>query len=647
MSIIAKPAAISAPTEQQREFHADKSELRRMSADATAHPGLPERQWGFAARLDPSVTFEEFTYWAKVERELEDIEYKQYRATTTHRGFMGTFKGYFTSNAYEDTKAHADPSALASHDKVLEHTDITEKAGTGSDSDDAFVAPIGPQSANSDLNADWRKASRALRTAGWGTVFYLITTDILGWGQCAYVFANTGYGYGFGIFVLMGIAAFLSGIYIWQTFLKLDSSRYPMVTFGDAFFRLFGKQTRNFINVLQSLQMFLSVAIVLIGQTLIIAQLGVSSNLCYVVATVIALVVSMASGYMRSLKHLGWFCNAAVWFNVVSFILCCISAGLYFPNAVAQVYNSILPKEWAVHPVPVATFVGTPPALYQPTSTNLFAAKFNGINSMVYAYSGAILFVAFLSEMRHPWDFWKGMLCAQLFISVSYIFFGGFVYSQWGQYAFSNINQSVAPLGLQIVVNVLSLLTGWLAIFLYFNVGMKTVYIEVFQEIFKLPAITTPKGRKLWWGLGPIYWILAFIVCLSIPAFSAFVNFVGGLLSLNFTYSFSGIMYVAYLTQDGARLEGEGFDPITGVTTRHDGGIKRLMRGYFKNAKLTIPVTIYFLAGLAASGMGTWAATLGLIAALGPGGIVATSWNCTNPFYVTAQAVAAAGGHGS
>lgn len=30
---------------------------------------------------------------------------------------------------------------------------------------------------------EWRTAARALRTASWGTIFYLITTDILGWGS--------------------------------------------------------------------------------------------------------------------------------------------------------------------------------------------------------------------------------------------------------------------------------------------------------------------------------------------------------------------------------------------------------------------------------------------------------------------------------
>lgn len=37
------------------------------------------------------------------------------------------------------------------------------------------------------------------------------------------------------------------------------------------------------------------------------------------------------------------------------------------------------------------------------------------------------MFVAFLSEMRHPMDFWKAMLLAQSFITGVYIFFGAFV----------------------------------------------------------------------------------------------------------------------------------------------------------------------------------------------------------------------------
>ena len=161
---------------------------------------------------------------------------------------------------------------------------------------------------------------------------------------------------------------------------------------------------------------------------------------------------------------------------------------------------------------------------------------------------------------------------------------------------------------------------------------MKTVYIEVGQEVLGLPPITTRKGKHLWWGLGPIYWIIAFVVAMSVPQFGTFTNFIGGLFSLNFTYSFSGIMYAAYVIQNGARLPGEGFDPATGVTTRHDSGMKRWVRGFTKTWYLSLPVVLFSMAGLAASGMGSWAGIEGLKAAFSQAGSVTASWTCTNPY---------------
>lgn len=619
------PIGITAPTEQVREMGATADELHKYEKDGS-HPGVRQREWGLEARLARDVTFEEYVYWAKIEREMEEEEYQRYRSVAP-KGFMGVIKGYFTTNPYEDGKTHELPATEVSAD---------EKSGIAISGGDGSVSPIAPRGLGThELDAEWRTAARALRNAGWGTIFYLITTDILGWSQTPYVFANTGYGLGAGIFILMGLAAFASGIMIWRTFIGLDSSRFPILSFGDPFHRLFGPRARMFINFLQSLQMFLSVAVVLEGNMGIIAQLGGSVNLCTIVAGVISLVVSMASGYMRSLKHLGWFCNLAVWINIVTFFIIIGAAASYPPDPTAQVNNGILNKTWAdaATMAPVRTFVNTPPVEYQPTNDNLFAAKFAGINTMVYAYSGAVMFVAFLAEMRRPMDFWKGMLIAQLFITIVYVVFGVIIYHFYGQYAYSNVNQTVNPKSLQVVGNVLSLITGWLAIFLYFNVGMKTVYLEVGQEIFNLPPITSRNGKLLWWGLGPVYWIIAFVVMMSIPEFAAFTNFVGGLFSLNFTYSFSGIMYLTYLTQRGAALPGEGFDPVTGETTRLDGGIKRYARGFFKSWKLTIPILIFTGCGLATSGMGTWSAVLSLEDAFGPGGSVQTSWSCANAYY--------------
>ena len=52
----------------------------------------------------------------------------------------------------------------------------------------------------------------------------------------------------------------------------------------------------------------------------------------------------------------------------------------------------------------------------------------------VYSYGGAMLFLEFMSEMKRPFDFWKGMICAQTFIYFCYMLFGLFVYSYQGQF---------------------------------------------------------------------------------------------------------------------------------------------------------------------------------------------------------------------
>jgi Transmembrane amino acid transporter protein len=303
------------PTEQVREMGASVDEIRKAQRDGT-HVGIRQRQWGLEARLATGVSFDEYVYWAKVEREMEEEEARRFQAVAP-KGFIGSIKGYFTDNPYEDAKVH-ESRPIEGNDES--NNPWSEKKSAIANSDDGAVSPIAPNSTH-DLDAEWRTAARAMRNAGWGSIFYLITTDILGWSSCPYVFSNTGYGLGVGIFILMGLAAFVSGIMIWRTFLGLDSSRYPVLSFGDPFHRLYGPNMRHFINFMQSLQMFLSVAVVLLGNTGIIAQLGGSANLCYIVCGVISLVVSMASGYMRSLKHLGWFCNLAVWMNIACFII--------------------------------------------------------------------------------------------------------------------------------------------------------------------------------------------------------------------------------------------------------------------------------------------------------------------------------------
>ncbi|KAL7936500.1 transmembrane amino acid transporter domain-containing protein [Trichoderma chlorosporum] len=579
-------------------------------AEELEKPQIRERVWGFAARIDPTVTFEEYQYWAKIEREEEYQANLEFKAERGPRTIKSVFMGRFSKGVHHDNKKKAEAAASA--------------GDSGITSPDEKGAITTTRNADLPTEAEWKQASRAMRTASWGTMFYLITTDILGWSSTPFVFASVGFGPGVALYLVFGAAAAFSGFILWKVFLGLDSSRFPMVSFGDTYYRVYGPRARHFINVAQAIQQFMTVAVLVLGSGTAIAQIA-NEKICYIVCLVIFMVVGMLFGSIRSLQRIGWLANMSVWMNIISFIIIMVACA-NFPIDYSAVTNSTLIKTIE----PVKLFAGPPPDQYQQQAYG-FAGQFNGINQLVYSYGGALLFIAFLAEMRHPWDFWKGMICAQTFICVVYIFFGAFVYGHYGQYSASTINTVIQPYSLQTANNVLGLITGAIACLMYMNIGMKTVYVEVCQEILNFPPITTRTGRWLWYALGPIYWALAFVVGAAVPNLNGISGLVGALGILNFTYTFPALLYIGYRVKTDAALPGEGFDPVTGVTTRHDSGLKRWTRGFMANWPLNTMNVIYFLGGLVCSGMGSWAAIVGLIQVFGPGGTVATSFGCAVP----------------
>lgn len=166
---------------------------------------------------------------------------------------------------------------------------------------------------------------------------------------------------------------------------------------------------------------------------------------------------------------------------------------------------------------------------------------------------------------------------------------------------------------------------------MYMNIGLKTVYVEVFEEILHFPPLITKKGRIMWTVLGPLYWTLAFVVGASVPSLFGIAGIVGALLILNFTYTFPPMVFVGFMCQLGAVLPGEGFDPATGVTTRHDTGMTRWVRGFKKYWLINSINVVYTVAALACSALGSYGAIEALITLFGPGGTVATSWGCAVP----------------
>jgi hypothetical protein len=136
-----------------------------------------ERTWGLMARNDPNVTFEEYTYWAKVEREEEIANNQKYMQDRGPLSFATVIKGRFSKGVHHDNAKKAKQEAA--NDVALKEREAdngnNDKAGQ-------TVTTLDPSDPNAVVTEEeWKTASRALRTASWGTLFYLITTDILGW----------------------------------------------------------------------------------------------------------------------------------------------------------------------------------------------------------------------------------------------------------------------------------------------------------------------------------------------------------------------------------------------------------------------------------------------------------------------------------
>ena len=119
----------------------------------------------------------------------------------------------------------------------------------------------------------------------------------------------------------------------------------------------------------------------------------------------------MLFGQIRTLAKLGYLANFAVWLNLIVIIATMAVVAHTGPNYVAA------DKAYQIGHEAIVTTGGPPSAVG-------FQGQIVGLMQAVYSYGGAMLFVEFMAEMKRPFDFWKGMLCAQTFIYAVYMFFG-------------------------------------------------------------------------------------------------------------------------------------------------------------------------------------------------------------------------------
>lgn len=181
------------------------------------------------------------------------------------------------------------------------------KKDAPSDSEKDKVGGLNDAGAVSSVTQEERdRLYRALRVASWQAVFYLITTDILGFTAASQTFQQMGFGAGVLTYVFFYLLAVFAGQVIWRLYLDMDSSRFPVVCYADLGERTFGRFIRHLFNIFQSGQLFFNVALLINGNAQTLAQL-VSFKTCFMGLAAIWLAVGALGGQIRSLRNFAWY----------------------------------------------------------------------------------------------------------------------------------------------------------------------------------------------------------------------------------------------------------------------------------------------------------------------------------------------------
>lgn len=237
---------------------------------------------------------------------------------------------------------------------------------------------------------------------------------------------------GIALFTVYAILAAYSGYLLWVVFMGMDSYEFPIKTYGDMGFRLFGRWMRYLFNFLQSIQLVLNVGLIVVSNGEALSQ-AAKFRLCFAICCLVWALAGFVFGQVRTLQKFGWLANFAVWLNIIVMIITMAAAAHTPPNYIgssqaagATLNNgtSITPNAQGAYP-PVQHYAGLPPS-------GSFAGSVNGAMQAVFAYGGAMIFPEFMSEMRYPRDFLKGMWAAQTFIYIVYMFYGLFMYGYQG-----------------------------------------------------------------------------------------------------------------------------------------------------------------------------------------------------------------------
>lgn len=375
------------------------------------------------------------------------------------------------------------------------------------------------------------KAELIMKTTTWYAASGLITTEIMGaafvpWGMgvVGYVPSNI-------MLVVYCILAVIAGFLIWWAFVMLDSPQYPIRTFADIGGIVFGDWCKYTIISMQLLFLIFTAGIITTAcaQGLEIMR---DERVCYVGLILLLSGVLYIFGQLREVNYIAKICIFAAIINYI---------GMF----VQMKYLFEYPPNYANAETLLAIDKG--PIIVTGVASGNVIGKFAAMTSLAYVFCGSIVFPEIISELKRPWDFWKGAFLAQAVILIIYLIYGNVIYSRQGQFS---ITPAVFGISVPSALKGLSFVTficGFCQALFYGNISSKVAYNNFVIELLNGPEIREGKGWLYWIGVTFIVWLIVFLIGAGIPQVSTVGTLISALVGIPITFGIPFIFHLAIL----------------------------------------------------------------------------------------------------
>jgi amino acid permease len=312
----------------------------------------------------------------------------------------------------------------------------------------------------------------------------------------------------------LGILATYTGYVFWQF-----KMAYPHVhNMADAGEILGGRIGREVGGAAQTIFLIFSMGSHVL--TFTIAFNAITSHAtCTIVWGVIGLVVFFLLTLPRTLKRVSYL-------SIISFV---------------SIFGSVFITM-------IGVGVSPPPnAKVHATIAAPFAEAFLSVTNIIFAYAGHVAFFSFISELKDPRDFPKGLFLLQFTDTLLYIIVAVVVYRYAGDQVTSPAIGTASPTVMKVGYGI-ALPTILIAGVIYAHVAAKYVYVRMFRGT-KHMSRRTPLAVGSWVAITLTFWVIAFIIAESIPDFNDLLALISSVFASWFTYGLAGVFWL-HLNRD-------------------------------------------------------------------------------------------------